>query len=76
MDNTSAAEQWQVLQEEFHGPENLQMRKQSLLFRLPSSMVLNGSKYDQDNKHTRASFFFFFPAFFFFFPFWADIVNH
>ena len=72
MDNTSAAEQGQVLQEEFHGPENLQMRKQSLLFRLPSSMVLNGSKYDQDNKHTRASFF---SAFLFLFPFWADIVN-
>lgn len=44
MGNTSAVDQGQILQEECHGPENLVMKKLSLLFHLASLMALNGSE--------------------------------
>lgn len=43
MGNISAVGQGQILQEEFHGVESLQMKKLSLLLHLVSLMVLNGS---------------------------------
>lgn len=46
MGSTSAVEQVLILQEEYHGPENLPIKKPSLLYHLASLMAQSGSNFD------------------------------
>lgn len=43
MGSTSAVEQVLILQEEYHGPENLPIKKPSLLYHSPSLTAQSGS---------------------------------